>query len=173
MIKLQSYRQVGLTLAGTILFAAAILSGDFCAAGDEFPSLSIPTEATEPGDADRDALTGTLVTSASALLVVLGLFAGLVWLQRRVASQRGGDSAVPESVLERLGTVQIDVKTQATLVKFGDRLLLIGQSTSGQLQTLAELTDPDEVARMTNRCLGRPEIVGRRSTTPRRNMAAG
>ena len=173
MIKLVRSRRAGSSVAGFLLFLTTILTASTCVGQDEFPSFSISPQATESADAGDEGLTGTLITSGSALLVVLGLFAGLVWVQRRVGSSRGGDAAVPESVLERLGTMQIDAKTQATLVKFGDRLLLIGQSTSGQMQTLAELTDPDEVARMTNRCLGRPEIVGRRSTTPRRNMAAG
>lgn len=173
MIKRMSLRRAGSSVAGFLCFLTTILMASTCVGQDEFPSFSMSPQATSSGDAGDEGLTKTLVTSGSALLVVLGLFAGLVWVQRRVGSSRGSDAVVPESVLERLGTVQIDAKTQATLVKFGDRLLLIGQSTSGQLQTLAELTDPDEVSRMTNRCLGRPEIVGRRSTTPRRNMAAG
>ena len=163
----------GSRAAIVLMFFLMFAQGNFCHAQDEFPSLSVSNEPSEPADAGGGALTGPLVTSGSALLVVLGLFAGLVWVQRRYGSQRDEFASVPESVLQRLGTVNLDSKSQATVVKFGDRLLLVGQTASGHLQTLAEITDPEEVARMTNRCLGRPEIVGRRTITPRRNVAAG
>ncbi|MEO1525886.1 MAG: flagellar biosynthetic protein FliO [Planctomycetota bacterium] len=159
-------------IAVTILLSLLIGNGKVLAE-DEFPSLAIPTEAEQAGAPTGGMLTGPLVTSGSALLIVLSIFGGLVWVQRRYGSQQNEFSGVPESVFQRLGTVELDSKSQATIVKFGDRLLLVGQTTSGQPQTLAEVTDPEEVDRMTNRCLGRPEIVGRRTIKPRRNVAAG
>ena len=139
---------------------------------DEFPAFATAAESSGELASDGGNFLGPLMTSGSALVVVLAVFGALVWVQRRFGAPRQELVGIPESVIERMGTIEIDSRMQATLLKFGDRLLLIGQSTSGQMQTLAELTDPDEVARMTNRCLGRPEIVGRR-TTPRRNVAAG
>ena len=150
-----------------------MLPGTVHAAGDEFPAFQAPAGENEGSSPVSNPFTGTLVTSGSALIVVLAIFGAFVWVQRRYGSQPDELGVVPETVIQRLGTVSLDSKTQASIVKFGDRLLLIGQTTSGQMQTLAEITDPDEVARMTNRCLGRPEIVGRRTTTPRRNSAAG
>ncbi|WP_220498282.1 FliO/MopB family protein [Rhodopirellula sp. JC639] len=146
----------------------------------EFPALVVPGDADADGRASSDgALAGPLVTTVSSLLVVLAVFGGLVWISRRYGSSRTFQGALPEDVLRTLGSSAIDAKTRVTFVKVGARILVIGQTASGDPQTLSEITDPEEVERLTNRCLGRPEIVGRRSAYPsdvqasRRDLAAG
>ncbi|MDV6030995.1 MAG: FliO/MopB family protein [Phycisphaera sp. RhM] len=159
-------------------------SGDRDAA-DAFPALMVSEDAAaDDGPAAGGTLAGPVVTTVSSLLVVLAVFGGLVWISRRYGSSRTLAGALPEDVLRNLGSAAIDAKTRVTFLKVGARILVIGQTPSGDPQTLSEITEPDEVARLTNRCLGRPEIVGRRTGYPsgmdrggvessRRDLAAG
>ncbi|MCS7467069.1 flagellar biosynthetic protein FliO [Stieleria sp. ICT_E10.1] len=152
---------------------------------DAFPALLVSEDAAaDDGQAAGGTLAGPVVTTVSSLLVVLAVFGGLVWISRRYGSSRTLAGALPEDVLRNLGSAAIDAKTRVTFLKVGARILVIGQTPSGDPQTLSEITEPDEVARLTNRCLGRPEIVGRRTGYPggmdrggvessRRDLAAG
>ncbi|WP_419580624.1 FliO/MopB family protein [Stieleria magnilauensis] len=154
-------------------------------AADAFPALVVSGDAAaDDGQAAGGTLAGPVVTTVSSLLVVLAVFGGLVWISRRYGSSGTLAGALPEDVLRNLGSAAIDAKTRVTFLKVGARILVIGQTPSGDPQTLSEITEPDEVARLTNRCLGRPEIVGRRTAYPggmdrggvessRRDLAAG
>lgn len=138
------------------------------ATGD-FPALVVPDgaesgDAAEAGEGIAGGFAGPIVTTVSSLLVVLAIFGGLVWVSRRYGSARTPVGALPEDVLRNLGSAAIDAKTKVTFLKIGQRILVIGQTQSGDPQTLSEITEPDEVDRLTNRCLGRPEIVGRRGS---------
>nr|WP_161501521.1 flagellar biosynthetic protein FliO [Rhodopirellula sp. SM50] len=133
---------------------------------DEFPDLMVSDAAANEGQAAGGTLAGPVVTTVSSLLVVLAIFGGLVWISRRYGSSGTLAGALPEDVLRNLGSAAIDAKTRVTFLKVGARILVIGQTPSGDPQTLSEITEPDEVARLTNRCLGRPEIVGRRTGYP-------
>ena len=152
----------------------------FQVAPGEFPALIVPEEADAADErAVQDRFAGPIVTTVSSLLVVLAVFGGLVWVSRRYGASRAPTGVLPEDVLRNLGGVAIDSKTRVTFLKVGQRILVIGQTQSGDPQTLSEITDPDEVRRLTDRCLGRPEIVGRRASfatgmeASRRDLAAG
>ena len=146
----------------------------------QFPALIAEDQAESgEGPALADGFAGPIVTTVSSLLVVLAIFGGLVWISRRYGSTRTPSGALPEDVLRNLGSAAIDAKTRVTFLKVGQRILVIGQTQTGDPQTLSEITDPDEVGRLANRCLGRPEIVGRRGSfapstdASRRDLAAG
>lgn len=152
----------------------------------QFPMLQVPGLSGESEPAGTDAgFAGPVVTTVSSLLVVLAVFGGMVWISRRFGSARTPAGALPDDVLRNLGSASIDAKTRITFLKVGQRILVIGQTPSGEPQTLSEITDPEEVERLANRCLGRPEIVGRRATysaagdysaggqPTRRDLAAG
>ena len=145
-----------------------------------FPALIVPQEeATKTDQAADDGLTGPLVTTISALLIVLAVFGVLVWVSRRYGAVRTSGGVLPEDVAKHLGSTALDAKTRLSFVRIGTRILVIGQTQNGDPQTLTEIDDPEEVERLTNRCLGRPEIVGRRqasnsdSMALRRKLAAG
>ena len=146
----------------------------------DFPALIVP-ESMESDEAavGADGLAGPVVTTVSSLLVVLAIFGALVWISRRYGSARTPAGVLPEDVLRNLGGASIDAKTRVSFLRVGQRILVIGQTANGDPQTLTEIREPEEVERLTNRCLGRPEIVGRRGTfatsdTPsRRDLAAG
>ncbi|WP_372897871.1 FliO/MopB family protein [Stieleria sp.] len=174
--------------ASTVAFGDQTSAGQTSAdrdAADAFPALVVSGDAAaDDGQAAGGTLAGPVVTTVSSLLVVLAVFGGLVWISRRYGSSGTLAGALPEDVLRNLGSAAIDAKTRVTFLKVGARILVIGQTASGDPQTLSEITEPDEVARLTNRCLGRPEIVGRRTAYPggmdrggvessRRDLAAG
>ncbi|MCO8123793.1 flagellar biosynthetic protein FliO [Stieleria sp. TO1_6] len=131
----------------------------------EFPALVVPTEDAEIDEAGlTNEFAAPIVTTVSSLLVVLAIFGGLVWLSRRYGATTSAPGSLPEDVLKNLGSSMVDSKNRVTFLKVGQRILVIGQAANGDPQTLSEISDPDEVHRITNRCLGRPEIVGRRTS---------
>lgn len=93
------------------------------------------------------------LTVTSSLAVVLGLFAGLVWLTRKFGSRSMNQGAVPKAVLSSLGSTPIDPRTRITMLRCGNRILVVAQTASG-LHPLSEITDPDEVRELTATCLG-------------------
>ncbi|MCA9135650.1 MAG: flagellar biosynthetic protein FliO [Planctomycetales bacterium] len=146
----------------------------------QFPLLQVPGLSEDGGAEGADTgLAGPVITTVSSLLVVLAVFGGMVWVSRRFGSSRQPAGVLPEDVLKNLGSAAIDARTRVTFLKLGTRILVIGQTQNGEPQRLSEITDPDEVERLTNRCLGRPEIVGRRGSyspgrdSSRRDLAAG
>ena len=122
-----------------------------------FPSLA---PNSNPVDGERKTDTsafGPIVTTVSSLTVVLGLFAGFVWLTRRY----GNDVATTKSVsdvIQNLGSTAIDPRTQITLLRCGNRILVLAQTANG-VQPLSEIDDPTEVERLTAQCLGHRELT--------------
>lgn len=130
-----------------------------------FPTLVAPQASdvdAEQAD-DGGPFSGPLVTTISSLVIVLSIFAGLVWISRHYGGGNAPSGALPKDVLQNLGSSALDSKTKVTFLKCGNRILVVGQVQNGDPQTLTEITDADEVERITNRCMGRPEIIGRRS----------
>jgi flagellar biogenesis protein FliO len=96
---------------------------------------------------------GSIVTIASSLAVVLGLFAGLVWISRKFGGGVGNERAIPKEVVQKLGSTMIDARTRLTMVRCGDRILVLTQNAT-QVQSIAEITAPEEVRQITAACLG-------------------
>ncbi|MGB7328103.1 MAG: flagellar biosynthetic protein FliO [Rubripirellula sp.] len=93
------------------------------------------------------------VTVTSSLAVVLGLFAAMVWLTRKFGSRSIAPGAIPRDVFEHLGSSPIDARTRLTMVRCGGRILVLSQ-TATEVRPLSEITDPEEVQRLTAACLG-------------------
>lgn len=110
-----------------------------------------------PGAAETDdnaaksnpSSTAPLVTVTSSLAIVLGLFAGLVWLLRRSGGKATGQ--LPEEVFSLLGRTTLGPRQNITLARCGRRILVLAVSPS-TTSTLAEITDPDEVADLAAQC---------------------
>ena len=81
--------------------------------------------------------------------VVLGLFAIIVWLARRVGPK--GNAALPEKVVETLGRAPLSGRQQMHLVRVGNKLLLLAV-TPTSAETLTEITDPAEIDRLAGIC---------------------
>lgn len=93
-----------------------------------------------------------LLATGASLAVVLGLFAGVVWMMRR-GMPKGLAQRLPSDVLDVLGQATLAHRQQVQLVRLGQKLLLINVSPNGA-ETLAEVTDPAEVDRLSALCRG-------------------
>jgi flagellar biogenesis protein FliO len=97
------------------------------------------------------------VTIGSSLGAVLGLFLVMAWVLRRAAP--AGSAWLPGEVVEVLGRSVLAGRAQVHLVRCGNRLLLLSVTPSG-IETLTEISDPDEVNHLTALCRqGRPGSV--------------
>lgn len=100
-----------------------------------------------------NTLATPLVTIASSLAIVLGLFAALVWVTRR--AQRGAPAAgsIPDGTLRVLGQKSLGSLGTVSLVRCGRRVLVVSSSASG-VQALATISDEAEVRELEAACLG-------------------
>jgi flagellar biogenesis protein FliO len=124
-----------------------------------FPLLKPPTDESR---IDRDSpelghrgkmIATPTITVASSLAVVLGLFAALVWGSRRFGGGAIQKGSLPKEIVQPLGSTAIDARTRLTMLRCGNRILVLAQS-SGTTRTLCEITDPEEVRQLTAACAG-------------------
>ena len=116
------------------------------------PSPSVTNSETEIGKSETSRVAGPAITVTSSLAVVLGLFAALIWLTRKFGGRSAGQGAIPKDVVQNLGSVSIDPRTQVMLLRCGQRILIIARTNTG-VHALGEITDVDEVSRLTAACL--------------------
>jgi len=103
-------------------------------------------DAGSPGnDAGSSSAGAFLAALVVVLLFVLGL-AKLI-LKRSPYSISG----LPTDAVDVLGRRAVDPRNSVYMIKVGSRLILMGASPNG-LSPLAEITDPIEVASLTNVC---------------------
>lgn len=90
-------------------------------------------------------------------LLALGLVVALVFVVRHVLRRFGpGAPAGNRRAVQVVSRVSVSPRQQLVLVRLGERLLLIGSGADG-MRTLAEVTDPDEVAALTGAAAKTPE----------------
>ena len=124
-----------------------------------FPLLRSNTPQPDSGDPMKKTTTpknqhmGALVTVTSSLAVVLGLFAALIWVARKYGSKSMGGGSIPSEVLQNLGSTAIDPRTRISMIRLGSKILVVAQTATG-MEPLSEITDPDEVRRLTALCVG-------------------
>ena len=110
---------------------------------------SDPTQKNSP-ETNPPEFTQSLVTVVSSLAVVLGLFFLVTWLFRRTAPRQS--VRLPGEVFEFLGRAPLAGRQEMQLLRLGHKLLLLAV-TPTSAQTLTEITDPDEVDRLSGICL--------------------
>jgi flagellar biogenesis protein FliO len=119
---------------------------------DSIP-LAPPGRTPERGkDATRPAGRldiSTVITVGSSLALVLGLFLVVAWIMRRTTP--GACPVLTSEVFEVLGRAPLAARQQAYLVRLGRKLVLLSISPAG-IETLSEVTDPDEVNRLAGLC---------------------
>ena len=105
---------------------------------------------TERKDANKSVggLQRVVIVGGS-LAAVLGIFFFFVWLLRRASPH--GQATLPGEAFEVLGRAPLANHQQAHLLRCGSKLLLVSVSATGA-QTLAEITDPEEVDRLASLC---------------------
>ena len=96
--------------------------------------------------------SGGLVSTLFSLGLVLGLFLATAAIAHRYMKPPVKQE-LPSSVMEVLGSITLPTqpRQQAILMRLGQRVLLLS-SHAGQTCTLAEFTDPDEVALLLAQC---------------------
>jgi len=105
------------------------------------------------GTTARRSMTTPLITIASSLALVLGLFAALVWVSRKAQNGRGIARPIPDEVLRVLGQKQLGSLGTLSIVRCGRTVMIVSQSASG-LHSLATITDEAEVRHLEAVCLG-------------------
>ncbi len=129
------------------------------AAGERAPATVAARPA--PGKADPASLNSLgMVRTAAALAAVIGLAMLVALITRKLAARRGGlamsmgpAGRAPAGVVLVLARFPLQRGQLLVLMKVGPRILLLCQSRatrlgSPSLATLAEFSDPDEVAQI-------------------------
>jgi flagellar biogenesis protein FliO len=85
----------------------------------------------------------------ASLGAVVGLLLASMWGLKRMLPKDA--SALPSEVFQVLGRKPLAGRQQAQVVRFGNKVLLLAVSPMGA-ESLAEITDPAEVERLTGMC---------------------
>ena len=93
--------------------------------------------------------TQSLATVGGSLAIVLGLFFALAWVTRRGMPARIGK--LPGEVIEVLGKAPLSKGQELQMVRVGSKLLLLCVTQHGS-ETLTEISDPQEVDRLSAVC---------------------
>ncbi len=104
-------------------------------------------------DKKSSKIAAPTITVISSLAIVLGLFAALVWGSRRFGNGSQVKGSIPKEVLQTLGSTALDPRTRVTMLRCGNRILIVAQTGSG-VHSLGEIVQPEEVRRLTAACLG-------------------
>ena len=120
---------------------------------DLFPSLARDVPAASATSPDKSFFAAPVLTVGFSLTIVLGLFAGLIWLSRRYGNVGATAGAVPGDVMESLGSTMLDARTRVNLLRCGSKILIVAQTATG-VHPLGELDDPSEVNAILSACKG-------------------
>jgi flagellar biosynthetic protein FliO len=101
-------------------------------AGDERDSREQPPTAT-----------GLLIRTLGALLIIVGLIVAAAWGMKRFGGARFGTPKENAPPLAILNSLSLGERRSLTIVRFGDRTLLLG-STANSVTLLAE-TETDDL----------------------------
>lgn len=118
---------------------------------------------TEQSDAEATGVRSksvfqTILSVASSLLIVVGLFLGVAWCYRKSLAN-SLSTTLPKSVVTVLGRTPIAARQQVMLLRFGSKLVLVSMA-QGEARTISEITDPLEVDRLAGLCeSGQPTSI--------------
>ena len=111
--------------------------------GANAAALGVDDGGTAPAGGIDEPSGGYVLSTLAALGVVIGL----VFAARWAYAKMGGTVVTrPSSVVEVLSRTAVAPKSHVLLLRVGQRVLVVGDSGGGGLQTLAELSDAEEVA---------------------------
>lgn len=136
---------------GVLLFS--LFLGGAVSAQESFPAerMISPPASGARSDSAPAPMSGqrSVGTTLAALGVILLIGLGLLRLWQTRAGEMTG--TLPEAVWEPLGSAPIDARFRVRLFRLGTRVLVLGESAQS-LETLAEISDPDEVSRLVALC---------------------
>lgn len=94
----------------------------------------------------------TLGTVGGSLALVLGIFLLFAWLLRK--HMPAGAAPLPKEAVEMLGRAPLLGRQQLSLLRVGNKLVLLAVSPLGGTEAITEITDPAEVDRLIGLCQG-------------------
>jgi flagellar biogenesis protein FliO len=89
-------------------------------------------------------------TVGGSLAVVLGLFVLFAWLLRKHLP--ASSAQLPKEAVEVLGRAPLLGRQQLSLLRVGNKLVLLAVSPLGGAETITEITEPAEVDRLIGLC---------------------
>jgi flagellar biogenesis protein FliO len=104
-------------------------------------------DKNDAADTRAGSSSAGMVLSALVVLLLFVLGLAKVFLKRSPYSISG----LPVEAVDVLGRRAVDPRNAVYMIKVGSRLILLGSSPTG-LSSLAEITDPIEVASLSNVC---------------------
>lgn len=112
-------------------------------------SLPLAPRRSAPKAAASTTSRGRSVSSlVSTLALVAGVMLLLAWFARKYQSQT---PTLPEEVFQHLGSAPLTGRYTVHVLRFGDKLVLATMTATG-VHTLSELTNVDEVQRLSALC---------------------
>ncbi|MDO4587145.1 MAG: flagellar biosynthetic protein FliO [Planctomycetia bacterium] len=91
----------------------------------------------------------SLISVLGGLAIILGAFFACVLLLKRFSPRR--ITSIPETILETIGQKALTPRNQLYLIRLGSKLCLVALSPN-QINSIAEITDPNEVAQIVEEC---------------------
>lgn len=102
-----------------------------------------PATPGTPAQTPSGSGASDIIRIVAALAIVIGVIFALRWASRKFFAMPA--AARTSAAVQVLSRSMLSPKHQVVLLRVGKRLLLVGDG-GAQLNTLCELTDPDEVA---------------------------
>ena len=120
-------------------------------AADSQPARSRPGLAANPLDTVMNWRPSSqqMTATGAGLAITVGLLLSFIWLVRSMTPK--SSRPLPREVVEVLGRAPLGSKQMTQLVRVGHKLVLIAITPEGA-ETLTEITDPEEVARLVAAC---------------------
>lgn len=120
-------------------------------AAESQPARSRPAMPANPLNAVMNWRPSSqqMTATGAGLAITVGLLLSFVWLVRSMTPK--SSRPLPRDVVEVLGRAPLGSKQMTQLVRVGHKLLLIAITPEGA-ETLTEITDPEEVARLVAAC---------------------
>ena len=111
-------------------------------------STPLPRQTDDASNNSSHSNSGlrALTTVGASLAMVIGAFLLLVWVLRR--GNPKSHRMLPDEVLEVLGRKAMGGRIALQLLRFGDKLVLVAMTAEGA-ETLTEVSDPEQVERLT------------------------
>ncbi|QDV79929.1 FliO/MopB family protein [Botrimarina mediterranea] len=121
------------------------------APADDKPSQPRHGASSNPLDAVMNWRPSSqqMTATGAGLAITVGLLLSFIWLVRSMAPK--ASRPLPREVVEVLGRTPLGSKQMTQLVRVGHKLVLIAITPDGA-ETLTEITDPEEVARLVAAC---------------------
>lgn len=111
------------------------------------PATSRDADGKTNGSASASGLSAGSIIGSLAFVIVLILGLAKVVVRKSPYAVPG----VPQAAIDVLGRRTIDPRHSVYVVQVGSKILLLGSSAGG-MTTLSEITDPIEVASLSNIC---------------------